>query len=168
MIYISGKRDKSPGPGAYNTDMKPFWEKNAPKYSMSPRNKMRHVDPVPSPLTYNLPTTLGTRVPHTKGGPATSISGKSDYMSYNADLAKSPGPAYYSTSSPNLVKRRSPEFTLKGRNFMVKDKNPTPGPGSYDINDIHSSHMPNSPRHVIGVRHSEFKMPVMTLADISN
>ena len=129
---------------------------------------MRPIDPVPSPLSYELPSTIGTRVPHTKGGTATSIAGKSDYMSFNADLAKSPGPAYYSTASPDLIKRKSPEFSLKGRNFMSGNKNATPGPGTYDPQDVHSSHMPASPRHVIGVRHSEFKMPVMTLADISN
>lgn len=162
-----GRRDRSPGPGAYNTDVKPFWEKNAPKYSLSPRNKMRPVDPVPSPSAYEIPTTIGAKVPHAKGGTASSIVGKNDYMSYNADLARTPGPAYYPSFSPNLVKRKSPEFTIKGRNYINGNKNPTPGPGAYSPQDV-QSHMPNSPRHVIGVKHSEFKMPTLTLADISN
>lgn len=127
---------------------------------------MRPIDPVPSPGSYEIPTTLGAKVPHMKGGTASSMVGKSDYMSYSADLAKSPGPAYYPAFSPNLVKRKSPEFSIKGRHINNNIKNPTPGPGAYSPENA-LSHMPNSPRAVIGVRHSEFKMPTLTPADIS-
>ena len=163
---FSGRRDLSPGPAAYSTDKKPTWEKNAPAYSMSPRNKQRAIDVVPSPGSYEIPTTIGPKIPHMKGGAAQSMVGKSDYMSYQADLAKSPGPAYYPSFSPNLVKRKSPEYSIKGRNYYQK-MNPTPGPGAYNPQDV-NSHMTTSPRAVMGVKHSEHKMPTLTLADISD
>lgn len=154
----------TPGPGSYNTDIAPPWERRAPHYSVSPRTKMRSVDVVPAPNTYQLPSTLGDKVPHQKGGVAISMYGRRDKMGPNEDLAQTPGPAKYGAFSPALTKRKSPEYSLFGRNFTPGAKNNTPGPGAYSPQDVHS-HLEQNPRFVIGTRHSEFKMPTLTPAD---
>lgn len=164
LSSASIRHGATPGPGAYNTDSPPLWEKRAPHYSISPRHRMRSVDVAPAGNVYNLPSTLGDKVPHQKGGTAFSISPRRDKMGPNEDLANTPGPAKYGAFSPALTKRKSPEYTLQGRNFTPMSKSITPGPGAYSPQEV-NSHLEQSPRHVIGTRHSEFKMPTLTPAD---
>ncbi|WAR07468.1 ODF3A-like protein [Mya arenaria] len=83
-------KNVTPGPGAYNTDMAPPWERKAPSYSLSTRNRMRSVDAVPSPSTYQLPSTLGYKVPHQKGGVAVSLYARRDLLCFAEDLANTP------------------------------------------------------------------------------
>lgn len=126
---------------------------------------MRSVDKVPSPNIYQLPTTIGPNVPHQKGAPAVTIYGRQDKHGFAEDLAKTPGPARYGAFSPSLTKRRNPEFSVTGRNHTYSNKNITPGPGAYNPQNV-NSHLEQSPRHVIGVKHSEFIMPTLTPADV--
>lgn len=165
MLYVSVRKNDTPGPGAYNTDRAPLWERNAPQYSMSPRTNLRKVDTVPSPNSYLLPSTLGDRVPHQKGGPAISMFGRSEKHGFAEDLAKTPGPARYGAFSPSITKRKSPEYTVQGRNFRPGARNVNPGPGAYSPQNV-NYHLEQSPRHVIGVRHSEFVMPNIAQADV--
>jgi len=150
----------TPGPGAYNVDMAPPWERRAPKYSLSTRSNMRSVDDVPSPNSYQLPPTIGARVPDRKSGMAVTLTGRSEKHGFAEDLAKTPGPAQYGI---NIV-HRGPEYSLLGRNFLPAKKNTNPGPGTYEPQNV-NSHLESSPRFRIGVRHSEFVMPTITPAD---
>lgn len=159
------RRDISPGPAAYNTDRAPLWEKNSPKYSLSPRTSPRRIDVTPSPGAYSLPSTIGPRVPHRNGGPATSIAGKNSYGGFSSDWAKTPGPATYGAYDPGLTKNRGPSYSLGARAKPAPDKDNFPGPGKYSPEKV-TVHMENSPRYPIGVRHSQFAMPVMPLADV--
>ncbi|KAK3098645.1 hypothetical protein FSP39_021563 [Pinctada imbricata] len=159
------KRDISPGPGAYNTDRKPLREKNAPLYSLSPRTSPRRVDFTPSPNMYVLPPTIGTRLPDRVGGPATSQHGRLEHNSFAADLAKTPGPANYSPWSPELVRRRAPQYSLGARAKTPVDKNKVPGPGTYHPENV-TMHLEKSPRHAIGVKHSSLTMPVLPMANV--
>lgn len=161
------RKDQSPGPGAYNTDHAPLWEKKAPQYSMSPRTNPRRIDNGPPPNSYKLPSTIGAHVPNMTGGPAASIYGRSEKHGFAEDLAKTPGPANYAVYSPNTYKKRSPEYSIKGRNWNPGPKNTVPGPGAYNPQNVYA-HLEQSPRHVIGVRHSDFKMPTITQADVSD
>ena len=154
----------TPGPGSYNTDSPPLWEKRAPQYSISPRTKQRSVDKVPGPNIYALPAMIGDKVPHQKASPSITMAARSEKHSYAEDLAKTPGPARYGPSPPYITKRRGPEYSVQGRAFFNGNQNTTPGPGAYNPQDV-NSHLEQSPRHVIGVRHSEFVMPTLTPAD---
>ncbi|KAH3735740.1 uncharacterized protein LOC127851127 isoform X2 [Dreissena polymorpha] len=160
------KKDIVPGPGAYDTaNMAPTWERKAPAFSMAYRNKLRSVDQAPPPNTYLLPSTLGNRVPHQPGGIAVSMYERREKLGYAEDLAKTPGPAGYTLHSDNSTKKRSPQFSMLGRNFVPTKYNPAPGPGTYNPQNV-TSHLERSPKHVIGVRHSEFVMPTITPADV--
>ncbi|XP_045195539.1 outer dense fiber protein 3-like [Mercenaria mercenaria] len=160
------RKNVTPGPGAYDTDRRPLWEKNAPQYSISPRTKMRSVDNGPSPNVYQLPSTLGSNVPNQKGAPSVTLYGRREKHGFAEDLANTPGPARYGAFSPSVTKRKSPEYSVLGRNYNYKNKNITPGPGAYNPQNV-NSHLEQSPRHVIGVRHSEFVMPTITPADVT-
>lgn len=160
-------RNITPSPAAYNTDVAPLWERKAPHYSISPRNKKRAIDDVPSPNSYMLPSTIGCKVPHQKGGISVSIYPPREKYGYAEDLAKTPGPAKYNPYSPNLIKRQSPQYTIVGRNFAPEPNISSPGPGEYSPQNV-TSHLEQSPRCFIGVRHSEFVLPSITPADISD
>lgn len=108
---------------------------------------------------------LGPRVPHRPGGPATSMLGKNLYGGFSADLAKSPGPASYGAYDPGLTKRRGPAFSLGARAKPARNVDNFPGPGKYSPEKV-TVHLENSPRYPIGVRHSQFSMPVLPLADV--
>ncbi|KAL4233110.1 hypothetical protein ACF0H5_007795 [Mactra antiquata] len=159
------RKNETPGPGAYNTDRSPLWEKTSPQYSISPRTNLRKVDNVPSPNSYLLPSTLGDRVPHQRGGVAKSILGRNEKRGFAEDLAKTPGPAKYGAFAPSLTKRKSPEYTVKGRTYPPDAKNNNPGPGAYNPQNV-NYHLEQSPRFLIGVRHSEYCMPQITQADV--
>ena len=161
------KRFIGPGPGSYSTDRKPLRELNAPSYSLSPRTVSRRIDYTPSPNAYSLPSTIGPNVPGQKGGYASSILGKNSYMSFNSDLARSPGPASYYPQQENGTRRNAPSFSIGGRYKPEKHDNNVPGPGAYSPENV-AAHMKSSPRYPIGVRHSQFTMPVMPLANVSD
>jgi len=93
-----------------------------------------------------------------------TVLGRRDKMGPSEDLANTPGPAKYGAFEPALTKNKSPQYSLFGRNFIPGAKNNTPGPGTYNPQDV-NGHLKQSPRHVIGTRHSEFKMPTITPAD---
>lgn len=161
------KRWVSPGPGAYDTDRKPVKEANAPAYSLSPRTGLRKVDVTPGPNSYSLPSTIGPNVPGQKGGYASSIQGKNTYLSFNSDLAKSPGPASYFPHQINGTKKNAPSFSIAGKPRPEKYDNHVPGPGAYSPENVVVTNK-SSPRYPIGVRHSQFQMPVMPLANVSD
>lgn len=159
------ERDVSPGPGAYNTDRPPLKEKNAPHYSMSPRTSPRRVDFTPSPNMYALPSTIGPRVPDRKGGTQAAILGRTSYLDFSADLAKTPGPAKYGALPPSQTKKRAPAYSLGGRAKTPRDINKVPGPGQYSPENV-NAHLEASPRYHIGVRHSQYIMPTLPLANV--
>ena len=128
---------------------------------------MRKIDMTPSPLAYSLPTTIGPSVPNRTGGPAFIIYGRNDASSFSRDLAKAPGPAAYNAYEPSMMKRRAPSYSLLGRARPARDINNVPGPGAYSP-EMFSAHLEQSPRPPIGVRHSRHKMPVMTMAPVSD
>lgn len=164
FYFHAVRKHVTPGPGSYNTDRAPLWEKTAPHHSISPRTRMRSVDAVPSPNIYQLPSTLGDKVPHQKGAPAITLFARREKLGFAEDLAKTPGPARYGAFSPSLTKRRGPVYSVSGRHFNQSIKNITPGPGAYNPQDV-NSHLEQSPSHVMGVRHSEYVMPTITAVD---
>ena len=165
FLLSFAERDVSPGPGAYNTDKPPLKEKIAPHYSMSPRTSPRRVDFTPSPNMYALPSTIGPKVPDRKGGTQASILGRTNYLDFSADLAKTPGPAKYGALPPSQTKKRAPAYSLGGRAKTPRDINNVPGPGQYSPETVHA-HLEASPRYHIGVRHSQYIMPTLPLAKV--
>ncbi|KAH3735744.1 hypothetical protein DPMN_042279 [Dreissena polymorpha] len=165
--FITEKKGIEPGPAAYDTtNMAPTWMRKAPAFIIAHRNKLRSVDATPSSNTYMLPSTLGNRVPHQPGGIAISMCERREKFGYAEDLAKTPGPAGYTLHSDNSTKKRSPQYSMLGRNIVPTKYNPAPGPGTYNPQNV-NSFFKSGPKHVIGIRHSEFVMPTITPADVA-
>lgn len=61
-----------------------------------------------------------------------------------------PGPAAYTKLDHNLVKRRSPAYSLKGRHFL-SEKFRSPAPTFYPLYDTRR----RAPMYSFGVKHSE-------------
>lgn len=73
---------------------------------------------MPSPNTYSLPAMLGPRVPMRASSACYSMAGRIKLGGFDADYAKTPGPAGYSTTAPELVQKKSPAYSMLGRSFM--------------------------------------------------
>lgn len=160
-IYIA-EIEVTPGPGAYNEEkVGPTREIKAPSYSFGSRSRWRPFDCVPGPDIYDLPTTLGHKVPHRQSAFAASMYGRRDIQSSSYDYAKSPGPAQYSPTDPAVKQQKAPSFSLQGRSQIPKYKTTVPGPGTYNPHEV-KLNKPSAPKFSLGVRHSEYVMPILT------
>ncbi|KAK3595217.1 hypothetical protein CHS0354_021531 [Potamilus streckersoni] len=147
--------------------MPPLTQRKGPAYSISPRSRQRSLDVTPGPNTYSLPSTLGDHVVGMESGPGVSMLPRNDYFHFAKDLAKSPGPARYEVKTPSVTKRSNPKFSITGRNRPPSPKNIVPGPGAYSPETV-TTHIKSSPRYHIGVKHSDFMLPTLTLADVND
>jgi len=81
--------------------------------------------------------------------------------------AATPGPASYGTVKPAVYKRHaaSAGFTMPGRhNQKDATVNNNPGPGCYNTGDIGTT-ASNKRGLSMGIRHSEFIVPLITNVD---
>ncbi|XP_064619539.1 ciliary microtubule associated protein 1A-like [Lineus longissimus] len=151
----------TPSPGSYCPEkVHPQGERHAPVYSMSTRTKFRHKDQIPAPSSYSLPTLIGARQPNKRTFPSYSMTGRSKTGSFSEDLAKTPGPGQYNATEPNIVKQKSPIFSMLGRSYMPGDNTNKPGPGAHRPElVVINKHQP--PKFSLGIRHSEFVCPII-------
>ncbi|XP_015266702.1 PREDICTED: outer dense fiber protein 3-like protein 2 [Gekko japonicus] len=156
-----GGLPRTPGPGAYSPErFPPPSQHRPPSFSMGARTKYRPVDHIPAPSSYTLPTLLGPRIPSKPSSPCFTISGRINRNSYCEDLSKTPGPGGYSTTDPNVYLCRQPAFSMLGRLRKPTSTFPTPGPGTHSPEKV-TVHWKRSPSYSLGVRHSEYLMPLI-------
>ncbi|XP_048354618.1 outer dense fiber protein 3-like protein 2 [Sphaerodactylus townsendi] len=152
---------RTPGPGTYSPErVPPPSQQRPPSFSLGARTKYRPVDHVPAPNSYTLPTLLGPRIPSKPSSPCFTISGRNDKGSYSEDLSRTPGPGRYSTTDPNVYLCRLPAFSMLGRLRKPSGAFPTPGPGTHSPEKV-IAHWKRSPSYSLGIRHSEYLMPLI-------
>nr|XP_028569924.1 outer dense fiber protein 3-like protein 2 [Podarcis muralis] len=153
---------QTPGPGAYSPERAPPpSQQRPPSFSIGARTKSRLVDPVPAPNSYTLPSLLGPRVPSKPSSPSFTIRGWNAKGSYAEDLSQTPGPGRYNTTDPSVYLCRPPSFSMLGRLKKPTQVSHTPGPGAHSPEKV-KVHRARAPSYSLGVRHSEFLMPLIT------
>uniref|UniRef100_H3DIJ3 Outer dense fiber of sperm tails 3-like 2a n=1 Tax=Tetraodon nigroviridis TaxID=99883 RepID=H3DIJ3_TETNG len=152
----------TPGPGAYSPEKAPpvNAHRRAPSYTMGGRTRYRGVDAAPAPNSYTLPFLMGCRVPHKPSGASYSLSSRRQVGGPTEDLSKSPGPARYSSTDPDVYQRRQPSFSLQSRTKRPSYSWANPGPGAYSPERV-KGHLPTQPSFTLGIRHSEFVTPLV-------
>nr|XP_039270797.1 outer dense fiber protein 3-like [Styela clava] len=152
---------KTPGPGTYdNQRVHPQGERHAPKYSMSMRTRFRKRDANPAPNAYSLPQLVGPKVINKNASSAYSMTGRSKINGFDEDLARTPGPAKYDVTSPNVSRTKQPLYSMLGRNEMPGDNTRKPGPGAHSPEKVYINKT-RAPACSIGIRHSEFITPLI-------
>jgi len=142
-----------PGPTAYLPDIN-INRRKAPAYSLAFRHPLPEKGAgSPGPI-YLLPTLLGSCIP---------ITIKSRGID-KEKLSQSPGPIY-NIGSPNLIKNKGGEVTIKGRWPELKAQSCLAGPGSYNVHAATPSVWRRPPAFSIGVRHSPFAGLLRTETD---
>ncbi|KAH0625814.1 hypothetical protein JD844_034097 [Phrynosoma platyrhinos] len=152
---------RTPGPATYSPErVPPPAQQRPPSYSIGARTKYRLVDPVPAPNSYTLPSLLGPRVPSKPSSPSFTITGWNARGSYSEDLRQTPGPGCYKTTDPNVYLCRSPAFSMLGRFKKPTSTFCTPGPGAHSPEKV-TVHRTGAPSYSLGIRHSDFLMPLI-------
>ncbi|XP_056282738.1 outer dense fiber protein 3-like protein 2a [Pseudoliparis swirei] len=156
---------QTPGPGAYSPEKAPPIHHGPPSYTMGSRTRYRSVDPVPAPNSYSLPSLLGGSAPNKPSTAGYSFSGRRQVGGPSVDLcARSPGPARYGSTDPDVYRRRQPSFSIQKRTRRPHSSSSSsscaPGPGTYSPERFHA-HLPRPPSFSLGVRHSEFVTPLV-------
>ncbi|XP_063003417.1 protein CIMAP1D [Elgaria multicarinata webbii] len=152
---------QTPGPGAYSPERAPpLSQHRPPSFSMGARTKSRRVDPAPAPNSYVLPSLLGPNVPSKSSSPSFTISGWNARGSYAEDLCRTPGPGRYNTTDPGIYLCRPPAFSMLGRLKPPAAIFHTPGPGAHSPEKV-TAHRSRAPSYSLGVRHSEYLMPLV-------
>ncbi|XP_076444848.1 ciliary microtubule associated protein 1B-like [Babylonia areolata] len=177
---LAASSGQGPGPNAYSVPplTHTSLERKPPMFSIglpyassstsAANGSSRYSRYAPAPNSYTLPSTLGARVPHVRGGPASTLQGKGSVnKGFSFDHAQTPGPAGYGPVDPGHTTRRAPAVTLKGRPKLPPIKFVTPGPGAYDPSQGENRVNKASPRFSMGVRHGDKVKPLFTLADVS-
>jgi len=142
-----------PGPTAYLPDIN-INRRKAPAYSLAFRHPLPEKGAgSPGPI-YLLPSSLGSCIP---------VTIKSRYPE-KEKFSQSPGPIY-DIGSPNLIKNKGGEVTIKGRWPDLKAQSCLAGPGSYNVHAATPSVWRRPPAFSIGVRHSEFAGLLRTEVD---
>ncbi|KAK5857642.1 hypothetical protein PBY51_010870 [Eleginops maclovinus] len=157
-----GEVFQTPGPGAYSPEKAPPLNAHhrPPSYTIGSRTRYRSVDPVPAPNSYRLPNLLGSQVPNKPSSASYSFAGRRKVGAPSEDLSKSPGPAKYDTTNPNIYHQRQPSFSMQKRTKRPNYSTAIPGPGTYSPEKFHL-HLPKPPSFTMGVRHSEFVTPLV-------
>ncbi|XP_019875213.1 outer dense fiber protein 3 [Aethina tumida] len=118
-------KHRTPGPGAYKPELvKPMNSKRAPCYSMFSRYPPIRADPTPAPNNYELPTTVGPKVPDKHATAAYSMSFR---HTIQVDQ-QSPGPAAYASCSSNLHRQKWPSYSMATRAYPPLGQASGPGP----------------------------------------
>ncbi|XP_010793327.1 outer dense fiber protein 3-like protein 2a [Notothenia coriiceps] len=157
-----GEVFQTPGPGAYSPEKAPPLNSHLrpPSFTIGSRTRYRSVDPVPAPNSYRLPNLLGSQVPNKPSSASYSFSGRRKVGAPSEDLSKSPGPAKYDATNPDIYHQRQPSFSMQKRTKRPSYSSAIPGPGTYSPEKF-NVHLPKPPSFSMGVRHSEFVTPLV-------
>ena len=127
---------------------------------MAERTRYRKRDSNPAANAYTLPHLVGPKIINKKAYPAYSMTQRSKINGFDEDLAKTPGPAKYNVTNPNLYRNKQPHYSMLGRNVMPGDNTRKPGPGAHCPEKVYAN-KPRAPVVSMGIRHSEFITPLI-------
>jgi len=88
------------------------------------------------------------------------MTGRSTIHGFDEDLARTPGPAKYNTTGPNIYRNKQPLYSMLGRNMMPGDNTRKPGPGAHSPEKVYINKR-KAPTFSMGIRHSEFITPLI-------
>ncbi|AWP08590.1 putative outer dense fiber protein 3-like isoform 2 [Scophthalmus maximus] len=152
---------KGPGPGHYSPEHSgKLTFRSAPAYSLFGRSKDFSLKKTPGPASYSLPPILGSRSSFASTAPAYSLSGRSKTGSFHEDLRKTPGPAAYKLVDPSIYGKKTPQYSMTGRNFVPGETTQKPGPGSHYPEQVITTRA-KAPSFTFGIRHSEYIAPLI-------
>jgi len=153
---------QTPGPAAYYPNIN-CNRRKPPAFALSFRTKVIELGKAsPGPI-YLLPSCLGPRIPDKMAAGEASIKGRGIPVE---KLSQSPGPIY-AIGSPNLIKPKGGEVTLKSRWKDPKSQSVNAGPGSYNVDKSGRCVYRKPPAFSLGIRHSEFAGNFLTECDKS-
>ena len=127
---------------------------------MAARTRYRKRDSNPAANAYTLPQLIGPKIVNKKALAAYSMTGRSTIHGFDEDLAKTPGPAKYNVTNPNINRNRQPLYSMLGRNMMPGDGTRKPGPGAHSPEKVWANKK-RAPAVSMGIRHSEFITPLI-------
>ncbi|OXA64090.1 outer dense fiber protein 3B [Folsomia candida] len=151
---------QTPGPAEYLPAIN-VNRRKAPEYSLAWRTPVIERGKCsPGPI-YLLPPCLGPNIPdkNTTGEVTIKGKGKTD-----DEVFRSPGPIY-DIGSPNIIKNKGGEVSIKGRWRVLKGQSCNAGPGSYNVHESTPRVWRQPPAFSIGIRHSPFAGVFMTECD---
>ncbi|KAJ6664175.1 hypothetical protein lerEdw1_008391 [Lerista edwardsae] len=158
---------ETPAPNEYYVEkIHPVDERCAPAYTIGKMTYYWVASPHPAPNSYNLPGTLGPRLPTNASAPAYSMSSNACAWGYAKDLVRGPGPAQHARPEPSVYLNRQPSYSM-GHRLDPSCKDYTPGPPDYD-NDKVTIHKPRAPRFSLGIRHSDYITSTPTMCIIKD
>ena len=111
----------NPGPGKYDPKLSTFTKLPSWKIGTTKRKVFDVIEHYPGPGAYSIPLDV-------KNTPKYTMSTKAGLKESKEKLL-SPGPAYY---KPKFSKSQSCFYSF-GLKTKLKERDPTPGPGNYDI-----------------------------------
>ncbi|XP_046404579.1 outer dense fiber protein 3-B [Ischnura elegans] len=141
----------TPGPATYSPDAYAGGVR-PPAFSIAGRYDIRRKDISPGPNAYAMPSTIGNRVPDKPTSAAFSIASRPHVLTRH----QTPGPAAYEPPNLHVYKERSPGYTIAGRNRILGERTPKPGPNAYFPS--YKTYQ-RSPEFSFGVKHSEYEAP---------
>lgn len=124
---------------------------------LGPSSGLTSCSPV---CSYTLPFLMGCQVPHKPSGSSYSFSSRRQAGGPTEDLSKSPGPARYNSTDPDIYRRRQPSFSMQSRTTRPSYSSANPGPAAYSPERV-KGHLPRQPSFTLGIRHSEFVTPLV-------
>ncbi|KAK2513052.1 hypothetical protein Q9233_015682 [Columba guinea] len=154
------KTEIIPGPSDYSAEKSNRHVfKCLPEQSMGFRNRGVKTNLSPGPSTYTLPRVLGPNTAHTSASPCHSMKSRSQRDRYDADLAKTPGPAALPKIELDFFKTRAPGYTI-GTRSQLQDKTVKPGPADYRTGRVVLI-KPQAPAATFELRHSVYTTPLI-------
>jgi len=114
----------------------------------------------PGPI-YLLPSAIGPKIPDKNAAAEVTIKGRGRTED---EIFRSPGPIY-DIGSPNIIKNKGGEVTIKGRWKALRAQSCNAGPGSYNVHEATPRVWRQPPSFSLGIRHSEFAGIMMTSCD---
>lgn len=127
---------------------------------MAARTRFRKRDANPAANAYTLPGLIGPKIINKKAHAAYSMTGRSTIHGFDEDLARTPGPAKYNVTGPNIYRNKQPLYSMLGRNVMPGDNTRKPGPGAHSPEKVYINKS-KAAAHSMGIRHSEFITPLI-------
>lgn len=153
----------TPGPDAYASERcPPTTGSRAPSYTFGLRTALFSRQKTPAPNSYSLPTLVGSKSVDKSSSPAYSMTGRSRIGGFHQDTKQTPGPGAYSSGSPDVYRYRSPIYSITARNSIPGDSTMKPGPGAHRPEKVYITRR-IAPRFSFGVRHSEYKAPILDI-----
>lgn len=136
-----------PGPGTYRPEHAgPQAYFQAPKYSLHDRTKLAKSSTSPGPAAYGLKQIVGDKY---------SLQYSVTVRREQKEKERSPGPAVYTPTGPDIYKKRQPLWSTTARNYPPLGKSCAPGPGQHRP-EKYTETGKCFPKKSFGIRHSVY------------